>query len=282
MFVFTAIRGVYVLKSKTNFPTKTGMLYRILYRMILRSNRFISCHSMLCETVGVVSYCIVSYQVLFSNYINRSSVHESFGEINGKIQLISTRWLDVYSKWTAKLNYIVLTNIGPTKCTKPSQLCNLIAHNNVMNGLQPQSLLYFRAEVIILKQNIFGSHPFCHGCLQPFSSTLLLPQCLTLLVCRAEPFLSTYDVFFPSSPLCSSYLSSYTRLSSRVCRGEQISRMIRRMSATKSVRGRLWVGGVEFSCHLPPGVSEHQIIFVFRHCLVLLNVCYFNLIWMTA
>lgn len=32
--------------------------------------------------------------------------------------------------------------------------------------------------------------------------------------------------------------------------------------------------GVEFSCHLPPGVSEHRVIFVFRHCLVLLNVVY--------
>lgn len=35
---------------------------------------------------------------------------------------------------------------------------------------------------------------------------------------------------------------------------------------------------MEFSRLLPPGVPEHQIIFVFRHCLVLLNVCYFNVI----
>lgn len=170
----------------------------------------------------------------------------------------------------------MLTNIGRTKCTKPSQLCHLIAHNNVMNGLQPESLLYFRAEVIVLKQNIFGPHPFCHGCLQLFSGTFLLPRRLSLLVCLScrAVSLSAYNVFFPASPLCSGYLSSYTRLSSRVCRGERIRRMIRRRSATKSVRGRLWVGGVEFSCHLPPGVSEHQVIFVFRQCSVLLNVVY--------
>lgn len=62
----------------------------------------------------------------------------------------------------------------------------------------------------------------------------------------------------------------------------KISRMIRRRSAVESVRGRVGVGGVEFSCRLPPGVPERQVIFVFRRCLVLLDVCYFNLIRATA
>lgn len=130
----------------------------------------------------IVQYHIIRYQMVLYRVVSgvifkwyKQKLCASFGKINGKIQLISTRWLDVYSTWTTKLSCIVLTDIELPKCTKPSQLCNWIAHNNVMNGLQPQSLLHFWAEVIILKQNIFGPHPFCHSYTQPFSGTFLLP-----------------------------------------------------------------------------------------------------------
>lgn len=189
-------------------------------------------HSMLCEIAGVVLcsiiwyfivlysiisygikwYRIVLYQVLFSNDTNRSSVRQSFGKINDKIQLISTHWLDVYSKWTAKLSCIVLTDIELPKCTKPSQLCNWMAHNNVMNGLQPQSLLHFWAEVIILKQNIFGPHPFCHSYTQPFSGTFLLPpvvfECACLFVAPRRFFL--HKMSSPPPPLFVPVMSAAT------------------------------------------------------------------------